>query len=48
MLPEEDDCGASVGGGRNSGSKLRMQQEWREQHNGKGSLRTEKFSNTID
>ena len=31
--PKEDDCEAPVGGGRN-GSKLRMQQELREQHNG--------------
>ena len=34
MLHEEDDCGAPVGGGRNGGSKLRMRQELREQHNG--------------
>jgi hypothetical protein len=32
--PKEDDCGAPVGGGRNGGSKLRMRQELREQHNG--------------
>ena len=36
LHPEEDDCEAPVGGWRNSGSKLRMQQELREQHNGKG------------
>ena len=34
--PEEDDCGAPVGGWRNSGSKLHMAQELREQHNGEG------------
>jgi len=36
LHPEEDDCEAPVGGWRNSGSKLRMQQELREQHNDEG------------
>jgi hypothetical protein len=42
------DCAARVGRWRNSGSKLRMRQAFREHLNGKGSLSTEKFSNTID
>ena len=36
LHPEKDDCEAPVGGWCNSGSKLRMQQELREQHNGEG------------
>jgi hypothetical protein len=36
LHPEEDDCEAPVAGWGDSGSKLRMQQELREQHNGDG------------
>ena len=48
LHPEEDDCEAPEGGWRNRGSKLRMQQELVRSTTGKGRLRTEKFSNTID
>ena len=49
LHPEEDDCEAPVGGCRNRGSKPNAcSRICARSTTGKGRLRTEKFSNTID